>query len=261
MQYVGLLGKNISYSKSPDIHNQYYYEHGIELEYKIFDVNYNNISNFIKNLRRYKVVGFNVTIPYKTEIMKYLDIIESSADHIGAVNTVLVTEEQLVGYNTDYYGFIESLKAIKFSIKNKNALIIGNGGSAKCIYKALRDLNIKKVYVMSRDTLKSSTQIYGADDYLNLKDYSNGLSLEPYDIVVNCTPIGGPNYIDDRLFDITKVKPTTLVYDINYCAKESQLLSQAEQLGAQVMNGSLMLKNQALKAMNIWIDYINERGK
>ncbi|MDF2880982.1 MAG: aroE [Clostridiaceae bacterium] len=193
--------------------------------------------------------------------MKYLDVIDPSAEHIGAVNTVLVTNEKLLGYNTDYYGFIESLKAIKFSIKNKNALIIGNGGSGKCIYKALRDLNIKNIHVIARNTLKSKTQLLGADNYLDLKDYNMGLNLEPYDIVVNCTPIGGPNYINEKLFNLTKVKPTTLVYDINYGNNESQLLSQAKQMGAQVMNGSLMLKNQAVRAMNIWIDYINEGRK
>lgn len=261
MQYVGLLGNNISYSKSPDIHNKYYYEHGIEFDYKIFDVNYDNISNFIKNLRINKIVGFNVTIPYKTEIIKYLDIIDPSAEQIGAVNTVLVTNEKLIGYNTDYYGFIESLKIIGFSVNNKKALIIGNGGSARCIFRALRDLNIKFVHVIARDTLKSKANLNGADKYLNLKDYINGMDLEPYDIVVNCTPIGGPNYINDRLFNITKVNKTSLVYDINYGNEKSQLLSQARQMGAQVMNGSLMLTNQALKAMKIWIDYVNERGK
>ncbi len=261
MEYVGLLGKNISYSKSPEIHNKYYYEHGIQLDYKIFDVNCDNISNFVKNLRINKIVGFNVTIPYKTEIIKYLDDIDSSADIIGAVNTVLVTNEKLIGYNTDYYGFIKSLEISGFNVSSKTALIIGNGGSARCIFTALKDLNIKCIHVIARDTLKSKANLHGADIFLNLSDYQDGINLEPYDIVVNCTPIGGPNYIHDKLFNITKVNPDALVYDINYGNKESQLLNQARQKGAQVMNGSLMLKNQAVKAMNIWIDYLSERGK
>jgi shikimate dehydrogenase len=248
MKRCGLLGKNIQYSKSPDIHNQYYQSKELPISYEIFDIEEKDIALFIRNLKQMDIIGFNITIPYKETILKFVDKLEYPAKEINAVNTVSVEECGLVGYNTDYYGFIKSLDG--YNLSGSNALVLGSGGSAKCVAYALKDLNCSTVSIYTRNKHKAINE-FGLG--CNIIEAGEDIFLGNYDIIVNCTPLGGPNNIDSIPIQLKGIKKGCIVYDLNYVPKKTKLLEEAEKQGAVIINGECMLINQAHRAADIWI--------
>ena len=255
MKSCGLIGEHIKYSKSPIMHNTYYKENDISLEYKIFDLRKDELPYFIKNLSNTDIIGFNVTIPYKEAIMKYLTKIHYIAERIGAVNTVLVKGDELIGYNTDYYGFIDSLK--ETNLQSCSALIIGNGGSAKCVYHALKDLGLDDIDCLVRNKPKAILEM---PENCNVLEIIKVTEFSKYDIIINCTPLGGANYSNISPVELGGIRKGIIVYDLNYIPNKSRLLMKAEKLGALTKNGDEMLKYQAGYAIKIWSLKLNEGG-
>ncbi|EQB86906.1 shikimate dehydrogenase [Clostridium punense] len=255
MRYSGLLGRSIKYSISPLIHNEYYKANNICLEYKLFDIEKNNIEEFIHSVREKNIVGFNVTIPYKEHIISFLDEVTYPANYIGAVNTVVVRSDKLIGYNTDYYGFIKTLKDINFCIKGCKALVIGSGGAAKAVLYALYDNGASSIEVVARnqEALKNSKSIIS-----KVWGFNEEFFLEDYQIVINCTPLGGGNHAEKQPINIISANKNTLFYDLNYVPEKSIFLSTGEIFGCRTINGKNMLFNQAYKAIEIWYENIDE---
>lgn len=258
LKICGLLGQNIQYSKSPSIHNEYYKLKNYPFEYSIFDIEDDEFSNFINSLRGNDILGFNVTIPYKEVIIKYLNEITYPANKINAVNTVLVSKNGLVGYNTDYSGFVKSLKINNIGVSDSNALIIGAGGAAKAVYHALFDLNCKSIEVTNRNFEK-------AFDYF--KEYCKVIplnyleDLSKYNIIINCTPLGGMNYMNLLPIEVKSIKKGCIAYDLVYNPSETRFLKEAKEHSAIIINGESMLKYQAYEAAKIWADYFLENSK
>ena len=138
----GILGCGISYTRSPELHAQLG-----GYDYKVFDIKKEQLEEFFQ---KKNFSGINVTVPYKTECIKYLDKISDEAEAIGAVNTIVNENGVLVGYNTDYYGFIKQAESIGVDYKGKTALVLGNGGASKAVIKALYDLGVAKILICSR---------------------------------------------------------------------------------------------------------------
>lgn len=253
MKICGLLGQNINYSKSPEIHSEYYKLKGYDLEYKIFDLEEKEITIFIDNLRNSNIIGFNVTIPYKEKIIKYLDTVTYPANTINAVNTVLVTGDKLIGYNTDYSGFMKSLNINNLNIENGKALIIGAGGAAKAVYHGLLDLNCKDIEIVTRSVDKAAAYFGGFCKIF----YSDSIKdLSKYNIIINCTPLGGKNHLNILPIEVETIKVGTIAYDLVYNPSETRFLHEAKKQGAVVLNGEAMLKFQAYEAADIWADYL-----
>jgi shikimate dehydrogenase len=248
----GLLGKNIQYSRSPQIHNTYFQEKNLEIDYKLFDMNEEQIEYFIRNLKNNNILGFNVTIPYKQTIIKYLTKLIYPADKIYAVNTVVVDGNELVGYNTDYFGFIKSLESYNINLNGKNALIIGAGGAARCIAYALSDLNCS-IVIAARNLEKAKKAFL---DKFTIVSAADSINLMNYDIIINCTPLGGQDYKGKLPIKIDRVKENCIAYDLVYNPEKTEFLRKAEQLGAIIINGERMLIYQAYSAADIWIDKI-----
>ena len=145
MKIFGLIGKNIDYSFSRSYFREKFETNKLDCSYKNFDLE--TIDSFIELKKNCKVFsGFNVTIPYKEVILPYLDYIDEEAKRIGAINTIKIKNNKLIGYNTDHYGFKESL--VKYlKPHHKTALILGTGGASKAVAFALRELGIKFEYV------------------------------------------------------------------------------------------------------------------
>lgn len=257
MDYCGLLGKNIKYSKSPQIHNGYYLKHGINLNYEIFDLQENEIPTFLHNLYINDIIGFNVTIPYKEYIINFLTRLDSSAAETKSVNTVACYNHELIGYNTDIFGFAESLKKYDINVANKSALIIGNGGVAKSVIYALTNSNIGNIDIIARNFNKIEDNLLKYD--INNKFLlGQDIETDRYDLIINCTPIGGANYANMSPLNLESLNKKAVVYDLNYIPQKSLLLCQAENLGVKAINGELMLKLQAYKAIDIWETIINK---
>lgn len=243
MNKLGLLGKNISYSFSRSYFKEKFQKEKIDnTSYENFDID--NIAQFpsiIKNTKNLK--GLNVTIPYKQEVIPYLDKINKKAKAIGAVNTIRITKKgKLVGYNTDCYGFKKSIDPY-IKKEHTSALILGTGGASKAIAYTLENMGITYDYVSRR----LSDNIQFSYDTLTENDLKN------HQIIINCTPLGTfPNIDDCPNIPYQAINKNHILFDLIYNPEETTFLKQGKQNGATTINGLNMLKLQAEKAWSIW---------
>ena len=232
----GLIGKNIDYSFSVKYFSQKFNDEKIiDSKYVNFDLR--EIEDF-NNLEILKINGLNVTIPYKEKIITYLDEVDKAASKIGAVNTIAIKDNKLIGYNTDYIGFIESFKN---NLNFKNALILGTGGASKAIQYAL---NIKNINfdIGSRKNNKK----YISYDLINKK-------IKDYDLIINTTPLGTfPDVSKKPKINYNLINENHFCYDLIYNPEKTSFLKECEKKGARIMNGLEMLKSQAEESWIIW---------
>jgi shikimate dehydrogenase len=241
MKTYGLIGRNISYSFSRNFFKKKFEDEHIPAVYLNYDLAQpGEIKKILKN--NSEIAGLSVTIPYKQEIIPFLDQMDPIAAQIGAVNTIKIEKTgSLTGYNTDYYGFMQSLKP-HLQKQHTNALILGTGGASKAVAFALNKLNIRYKFV-SRNPA-SGDFIYSE---LSKED------LEHHKLIINCTPLGThPNISDYPPIPTNYITQGHLVFDLIYNPPISGLLKQALQQQATVVNGQLMLELQAEKAWEIW---------
>ncbi len=235
MNKYGLIGGHLSHSYSPIIHNEIFKDFGINASYELLECDANELGIYIKKLKNKEYSGFNVTIPYKIEIMKYLDEISEEAKAIGSVNTIALIDGKAVGFNTDYYGFYNELKHFKVECSGKDCYVLGTGGASLAIKKALLDLG-GNVYFVSRNPKTSNTVSY--DDLKNLNPY----------VIVNTTPVGMYPNVDGIPVDEDIIKKAKYVLDIIFNPRRTKLLIAAN----SHMDGLYMLVGQAIKAEEIW---------
>ncbi|WP_034040602.1 shikimate dehydrogenase family protein [Wocania ichthyoenteri] len=243
MNKLGLLGKNISYSFSKAYFKKKFKDENINnTTYENFDIDsIDSFPSIIKNTKGLK--GLNVTIPYKEQVLPFLDKINKKAKAIGAVNTIKITKKgKLVGYNTDSYGFNKSLKPF-LKPHHKKALILGTGGASKAIAYSLKELNIEYSYV-------SRTASQGIDyTYHSLTEDI----IKQHLIIINCTPLGTfPNVNDCPNLPYKAISNTHILFDLIYNPEETKFLNYGKTNGATIINGLDMLKFQAKKAWSIW---------
>jgi shikimate dehydrogenase len=244
IKQFGLLGKNISYSFSKKYFTEKFKELHLEnYSYRNFDLQQIDDFPLILKENTGQLKGFNVTIPYKEEIFKYLDELDKDAAFIGAVNVIKVLDNyRLKGYNSDIYGFENSLKPL-LKGDEKKALILGTGGASKAVAFVLNRLDIDFKYV-SRSSKNKRTITYQQLDE-NVVKQSH--------IIVNCTPLGTyPN--TDAYPDIPYEFLTSkhLLYDLIYNPALTSFLRKGKELGCIVKNGGEMLKLQADRSWEIW---------
>lgn len=240
MRKYGLIGKNISYSFSPGYFKTKFESLGLEdCSYEIFDLP--EISHFPEILAQQDLSGLNVTIPYKTAICPYLKRLDPDAAEIGAVNTIRFTETGPEGYNTDVIGFNESLVPLLNS-GDKAALILGTGGASKAIAFGLTKLGITYRFV-------SRAPKVGQLSYSDL----NGLLLQRYQIIINCTPLGThPNVNAAPPIPYEALNKSHLLYDLIYNPERTAFLEEGIKVGCRIKNGLEMLHLQAEASWNIW---------
>ncbi|HNX91001.1 MAG TPA: shikimate dehydrogenase [Candidatus Omnitrophota bacterium] len=262
----GLLGKNISYSLSPAMHNAAFRYFGIPAEYRIFDVNEQDIPDFIeKNAGGKSLSGFNVTVPYKIMVKDMISSIEGcsidkSGGVIGSINTVKVEGARLIAFNTDGQGFYESLKDdAGFDPKGKNIFICGAGGAGRAVSLYLASLghdapSVINVFDVDREKISSILSASEAFAEKNiLKECLSGdveKKIAESDLIVNATPIGTK---DDGVLPcpVRTLKKSSVVYDLVYC-RETELVKRAKKIGCVAVNGLGMLVNQGALAFGIW---------
>ena len=253
MASLALIGRNISYSQSPKIYNELAEKSGINLNYNVFDIQ--SIKEVVHIINTHSdLIGFNVTIPYKTEIIEILDSISDDVREINAVNCVLIDKnKKLSGYNTDWKAFRDTFVNIKKDFHNK-AIILGSGGAAKAVAYALKSLNIDYLVVV-RDVNKiASDKMISYDDVKNL-DYSE------YNIIINATPCGtlGTNFDLKDLFPFDLIKENSLMYDLVYEPIITPFIQEGIKRNCFVKNGLDMLRLQAEYAWEIFLPQINLR--
>lgn len=236
----GLVGKNISYSFSKGYFSEKFKALNLKYHtYENFDLN--EISEFREVLKSNNIKGLNVTIPYKEEIIPFLDFIDDDAKSIGAVNTIRFSKEGLTGYNTDTFGFKESLRPL-LKPHHKRALVLGTGGASKAVIFVLKQLGIGFQYV-SRNPI---TDQLGYDDL-------NASHFEMFQLVVNCSPIGTFPKIDNKPnIPYDYIDHRHILFDLIYNPSETAFLREGKARRAVIQNGLPMLQFQAEKAWEIW---------
>ena|SRR5690554_854596 len=242
MNIFGLIGENIGYSFSADYFtNKFKTENIQSCIYKNFDIP--DITYFPQIIKKNKgLAGLNVTIPYKEEIILYLDELSQKAEEVGAVNTIRVTPEgKLKGYNTDVYGFEKSLIPL-LQPHHTHALILGKGGASKAVAWVFRKTGITYAYVSRRP----------ASDQLSYPDITQEV-MKKFTIVVNCTPLGTfPEVEKCPELNYKLFSNRHIAFDLVYNPAQTEFLKLAQQNGAIIKNGHDMLVFQAEKAWELW---------
>lgn len=237
MKQFGLIGKNIAYSFSKNYFaDKFKRENSLDTHYELFDLQ--EIKEVEKLFENPKLKGFNVTIPYKEKIIDYLDELSPEAKEIGAVNCVKIIGSKRIGFNTDAYGFKESIRPLLVK-QHQKALIFGDGGAAKAVQFSLKQLEIEFQVVSRR----------GDFQYTDLDQKT----LQSHLILINTTPLGTyPNLEQKPEIPYEFIGPKHLVFDLIYNPEKTKFLKLAEKKGAQIKNGYEMLVLQAEKSWEIW---------
>ena len=257
---VAVIGNPIEHSLSPPMHNAAYKQMGMDYVYVAFKIEKDNLSHLIESAKTMGLVGLNVTIPYKTDIIEYLDEVDDTARRINAVNTIRFKDGMAKGYNTDGTGAVKSIEKYT-ELKNKKVLVLGAGGASKAITFTLLNHGINSLTIANRsrdnaiqliDNLKKQTGF----DKINYVDIEQADTiLDSVDIIINTTPIGMyPNVDADTPIKTEKINENHVVMDIIYNPLETKLLKNAKDNGATTISGTNMLINQGIIAFEIFTD-------
>ena len=236
----GLIGKNIDYSFSKKYFSEKFKKENLDCTYSNFDIE--NISQIESVLQKNGISGYNVTIPYKREIIKFLDEIDEVAKDIGAVNTIKKIDNKNIGFNTDSIGFEKSLIPL---IKNKKpdcALILGTGGASKAVKYVLKKLKINYSTVSRKE---------GKSEFIY--EDLNDLIINRFKMIINCSPVGTfPNINKCPNIPYKYLTKEHILYDLVYNPIESLFLRSGRELGCKTKNGLEMLEIQANESWRIW---------
>ncbi len=240
----GLIGKTLKHSFSKNYFSEKFKkENIIDAEYELYELA--SIQEVEKLFETDGIRGFNVTIPYKLDIIPYLDEIEESAQKVGAVNVVKINQDgKRIGFNSDYYGFKQSLENWADLSKIEGALILGTGGASRAIIEALKDLSIP-LKIVSRSETKGDLTY----DELN----SQQEILKSNQLIINCSPLGTYPEVDSKP-ELSYEWLTTdhYLYDLVYNPEITSFMKEGNKMGAKVKNGLEMLILQAEKSWEIW---------
>jgi shikimate dehydrogenase len=239
MSNYGLIGRSLKHSFSKSFFEAHFKENNITASFELYEL---LNSNEIPTLLAREIDGLCVTIPYKEEVIPYLDELSDEAREIGAVNVIKPSKGKWIGYNSDAYGFHQSIKPFLTSA-HENALILGTGGASKAIGYVLKKLGITCFY-LSRTPMESQQFSY---------ESCNEYMIKACKFIVNCTPIGTfPMISEAPEIPYRFLSDQHLVVDLVYNPSQTRFLQNAKQFGAITMNGESMLTHQALKAWEIW---------
>jgi len=241
IKQFGLIGRNIDYSFSRNYFTDKFNSSEKLLHYEYVNFDIESIEEVNNVFSQKDLFGLNVTIPYKEDIINYLDKIDDLANEIGAVNTICFENHDKVGYNTDIIGFIKTLKIN--NIDNfDSVLILGTGGASKTVEYFCKKNNVP-YKIVSRFKKK---------DYLSYDGIDKGMLSESV-LIVNCTPVGTfPNINSSPDLPYDLISNRSIFFDLVYNPEETLFMKKAKKIGCKAINGYQMLKYQADESWNLW---------
>ncbi|MEP7136208.1 MAG: shikimate dehydrogenase [Chloroflexota bacterium] len=257
--HLGLIGYPVSHSLSPKIQNAALTACGLEGDYSLFPIapdDMQALKNLLDRVRSGEMTGFNVTIPHKQNVITFMDELTPTAQAIGAVNIIYMRENKLIGDNTDAQGFLTDLKKFLNTETskhgNKNALVLGAGGSARSVvYAILNDgwnVTIAARRIEQTQQLATSFTKYA----LRITEFAD-LQPSTFDLIVNTTPLGmTPNVTASPLPENIALSKDIMIYDLVYNPRETKLVRDARSQGLQATTGLGMLIEQAALGFELW---------
>ncbi len=255
----GLVGENVGYSLSPDIFLAMLAQLELKGCFDVHSVARQQLGPCVRQLVETGCSGFSVTIPHKEQIGQFLDATDDSAKAAGAINSVSIRNGSLTGHNTDREGFTYSLRRQGFT-GCKRALILGRGGAARAVMAGLRhDFDVTKFVVCGRtngDEADQADRLQALREHLQadikavpLEECAGDMSAE---LIVNCTPLGGPNHADKSAVpERLDWQSVSLYYDLNYNVG-NRMVAEAQRHGVVATDGSTMLVAQAVRSFELW---------
>ncbi len=258
MKKLMVIGNPIAHSLSPLIHNKALQKLSLDNEYIYgsLQLQEDELGNFLDKIRQGLITGVNVTLPYKKRCIQYLDILDQTSKDIGAVNTIVHKNNKLYGYNTDSVGFIQSIKDKKISLKNKNILILGAGGSACAICNSLLQERAN-IFIKNRSYENALKLVLKFEEKGNIDIFKDKLK-DQVEIVVNCTSVGLDGVSIPFNFQISK--DLELIIDIIYNPFITPFLKKGIDLGIPILNGVDMLVNQGAESFRLFTNQEPDRN-
>jgi len=259
MKEVGILGYPLGHTLSPVIHEAGYKELKLDIKFNIWEVEPEKLENKVLDLRKDNILGSCVTLPHKKSVISFIDELDESAEEMDAVNWIVNNNGRLVGYNTDWIGFTESLKFYEKKIQDKNCLILGAGGSAKAICMALIKGNARTIDVYNRTVENTKKFLENFENQklsigiLNSNQINNPNFINSYDLVINTTSVGmsggpAPNISPINTDNINR---RALCYDLVYSPEITPFIQSAKNNNIETIGGLAMLVFQAIKGFEL----------
>ncbi|MBS7637142.1 shikimate dehydrogenase [Candidatus Bathyarchaeota archaeon] len=255
-----VIGDPIEHSLSPMMHNAAFRHSKIDAVYVAFKVEKGTLEDAVKGMHSFGICGMNVTTPHKTAIIKYLDGVDTVAEFVGAVNTVLNANGKLLGFNTDGIGALRALEENGVKTKGKRVLLLGAGGAGRAIAFQLAQ-EADELIILNRDANKARVLAGALRKRFNKRVVGNDLTpnvlknwIEDVDVLINATSVGMHPHRDHTLVDKSLLKPELTVMDIVYNPVKTKLLKDAKSVGAKVIYGVEMLVYQGAASFEIWFN-------
>ncbi|MGD0883590.1 MAG: shikimate dehydrogenase [Thermodesulfovibrionales bacterium] len=246
---TGLFGFPVEHSLSPLMHNAAFAYLGLDYCYVTFPVRPDLLGDAVTAIRALDLKGINVTVPHKENVLRFLDAVNEEAAFIGAVNTIQNSAGQLIGYNTDGRGFMESLTEASIEIDGRAVLIIGAGGACRAVSYYLSE-KASKLQIFDIDAVKVEKLVNDLSLIRANVSRRKALdTLEGVDMVINATPLG-LKMSDSSPINVSLLTEKMTVCDLIY--KETPLLRAASKKGCKTLNGLGMLLHQGVFAFEIW---------
>lgn len=242
-----VIGNPIEHSLSPKLHNYWIKKYSIEAVYNKKLLQEKDIDKLINEIRKNKITGLNITVPFKKFIIPFVDQLTPIAKETQSINTIYKKNDKIIGDNTDVGGFELALKKIRYKFEGKKILILGAGGVTSSIIVALKKFNVLKIFISNR-TKEKAEQL--KKNYNNLDIVEWGRMID-FDILINTTSVGLDHKNKIKL-DLKEKLTGKLFYDVIYSPSKTQFLKIGEEKGSQIENGLLMFLYQAQIAFEKW---------
>ncbi|GKS56820.1 shikimate dehydrogenase [Nitrospira sp.] len=258
-KWCGVIGNPVEHSLSPSIHNAAFQDCRLNYVYLAFRVEH--IADAIRGIRALgNAGGFSVTIPHKVSVIPHLDDVETTARHIGAVNTIVVRDGKLTGYNTDASGALRALQDAGVELKGRHVIVLGSGGAARAIAFGLATgTEIARLTILGIDEKERRALVNDLQAKTGVP-IAQGLLEEQMlrevvpsaEIMIHCTPVGMSPKTHQSCVPVSLLSPRLTVMDIVYNPRETRLLKEAKGAGAKAIPGLDMFLNQALEQFELW---------
>ena len=247
MKKYFVIGNPIEHSLSPKLHNYWIKKNNIKAVYDKKQLNENDIEGIISEVRKNKINGLNITVPFKKTIIPFLDDLTPLAKKTQSVNTIYKEENKVIGHNTDIGGFELAIKKINYDVRNKKVFILGAGGVVPSIIIALKKMGVSKI-ILSNRTIENAQNLKKIMSELEVLNWGE---IPDFDIIINATTLGLKK-TDEIKLDYTAIGSNKLFYDVIYNPKLTNFLLNAKESGNQIENGKMMFIYQAHQAFAIW---------
>jgi len=252
---AAVIGSPVRHSLSPVIHNAAFRHTGLDWLFVAWDVPSGLAEDALQAMKTFNLAGLSVTMPHKTAVAEAVDQLSPEAGKLNAVNCVARQGDQLVGHNTDGAGFVASLKAdADFNPEGKSCFVAGAGGAGRAVILALAQAGAARVGIMNRTPAKAQAAADLAGEAAEIADVevADADAIGNFDLVVNATPVGMPDFAGQTPFPTTGLHAKQLVVDLIYQPWETPLLKAARAKGIAALNGFGMLVHQAGVAFELW---------